>query len=80
MAGKAETNTPVVRLENPVHDWNCRTGYLVHRDIARVVPFPWRVREEEQVPTMEGRLHRTAIRERKRSRWHHTKVRSDNAT
>ena len=50
-----------MRLEHAVHDGDVRAWDLVHRDVARLVPLIWRVRQEEQVPAVERGFHRATV-------------------
>lgn len=51
----------VVGLEDTMHDRDVGAGDFVHGDIARVVALGRGVRKEEEVATVEGRLHRAAM-------------------
>ena len=50
-----------MRLEHAVDDGDVRAWDLVHRDVARLVPLIWRVRQEEQVPAVERGFHRATV-------------------
>ena len=50
-----------MRLEDPMDDRDLSARDLVDRNVACLVPLIGRIREEEQVPTVECGLHRPTV-------------------
>lgn len=51
----------VVRLEDTMHDRDVLSWYLVHRNIAILIPRIRWVGEEKEIAAVEGGLHRAAV-------------------